>query len=196
MGMADDIKHLLPSRQVAEHYGFRVGRAGVISCPFHKGDRTPSLKLYDGERGWYCFGCGRGGSVINFVMELFDLNFQQAVLRLNADFNLGLSNRRTSRAEYSAAIEARKAEQREKEREEAEFWQHVRAMHYYREIIALFQPTRNDGGPYVHPFYAEAVKRLPYIEYWLDDAIERGGRKCEGNSAVHAGRLSSRDGTL
>lgn len=196
MGIADDIKHMLTSRQVAEHYGLHVGRAGVISCPFHKGDRTPSLKLYDGERGWYCFGCGRGGSVINFVMELFGLNFQQAVLRINADFNLGLSNRKPTRAEHSAIIEARKAEQREREREEAEFWQHIRDMRYYREIIALFRPIKNGGEIYFHPFYAEAVKRLPYIEYWLDDTIERGGRKREGNSAIHAGRLSSGNGTL
>jgi CHC2 zinc finger len=40
----------------------RVGRSGKLRCLFHD-DRSPSLHVYrEPGRGWYCFGCGRGGS--------------------------------------------------------------------------------------------------------------------------------------
>lgn len=89
--LSDSIKASLTMEQVAERYGFPVGRGGFIRCPFHT-ERTGSLKVYDGGRGWHCFGCGKGGSIIDFVMGLFDINFRQACLRLNADFSLNLTD--------------------------------------------------------------------------------------------------------
>ena len=103
MDMASDVKRLLTAQQVAEFYGFQVSRAGFMKCPFHQGDRTASLKLYDGEGGFYCFGCSAHGTVIDFVMRLFDLNFRQAVLRINADFHLGLTASKPDRAVRSTA---------------------------------------------------------------------------------------------
>jgi hypothetical protein len=41
-----------------------VGRDGKIACPFHADD-TPSLHVYPDDRGWYCFGCEIGGSIID-----------------------------------------------------------------------------------------------------------------------------------
>jgi CHC2 zinc finger len=42
-----------------------------VECPFHD-DRTPSLHLYrDPARGWYCYGCGRGGSIYDFAALLW-----------------------------------------------------------------------------------------------------------------------------
>lgn len=51
--------------------GVRVGRSGKVRCPFHE-DRTASLHVYEEPgRGWYCFGCGRGGSVYDLAAELW-----------------------------------------------------------------------------------------------------------------------------
>lgn len=60
--------------EVARHYGFEPNRAGFMRCPFHQGDHTASLKIYAGDRGWHCFGCNSGGSVIDFVMRLYEAN--------------------------------------------------------------------------------------------------------------------------
>ncbi|MDD7417767.1 MAG: DNA primase [Spirochaetales bacterium] len=50
-------------------------------CPFHT-DKTPSFHIIP-EKGMYkCFSCGRGGSVINFFMEMEKLSFPEAVLQL------------------------------------------------------------------------------------------------------------------
>lgn len=50
-------------------------------CPFHKDD-TPSMTV-SAEKGlWHCFGCGEGGDVIGFVMQIERLSFLEAVRRL------------------------------------------------------------------------------------------------------------------
>ena len=47
--------------------GLRVGRSGKLRCLFHD-DRSPSLHVYrEPARGWYCFGCGRGGSIYDLA---------------------------------------------------------------------------------------------------------------------------------
>lgn len=177
MGMAEQIKQVVTMDSVCRQYGFDVGRSGFMRCPFHQGDHTASLKIYPGGGGWHCFGCNKGGSVVDFVMELFGLNFKQALLRLNADFNLGLSSAKPSRTDYSAMLERRQAEQREKERQEQKFRDMVRRMWWCRDVIAAFPPERNEDGVWVHPFYEMAIKELPYIEYWIDDQMERGGEE-------------------
>lgn len=90
MFVADEIKRLLPLSRVVEYYGFPPGRNGFIHCPFHQGDHTPSLKIYEGTNTWKCFGCGKGGSAIDFVMELNACGFEAACRALDASFRLGL----------------------------------------------------------------------------------------------------------
>ena len=175
MGMAEEIKARLTMQEVVEYYGFQVGRSGFIKCPFHQGDNTASLKVYPGSGGWHCFGCNAGGTVIDFVMRLFNLNFKQAVLRLNADFHLGLTTSRPDRVARSEALEARREEQRRKDQAEENFRYMAAERHYWRDVLEAFQPVRQGDAIWYHPLYVEAVKRLPYIEYWLDDYIEKGG---------------------
>lgn len=85
-----EVRERLDMDTVARHYGFHPNRASFIRCPFHAGDRTASLKLYPGQRGWHCFGCQVGGSVVDFVARLFALTPLDAVRRLNDDLHLGL----------------------------------------------------------------------------------------------------------
>ncbi len=81
------VKDAVTVPEAAREYGFIPNRASFICCPFHS-EKTASLKLY--ERGFYCYGCGAHGSVIDFVMQLFSLDPLEAVKRINADFNLKL----------------------------------------------------------------------------------------------------------
>jgi DNA primase len=47
-------------------------------CPFHH-EKTPSFTV-DPEKGlYYCFGCGKGGSLFNFIMEMEKVSFPDAV---------------------------------------------------------------------------------------------------------------------
>lgn len=177
LNVASEIKRILTMQEVVEFYGFEISRSGFMKCPFHANDNTASLKLYDGEGGFHCFGCGAHGSVIDFVMRLFDLNFRQAVLRINADFHLGLLTEKPDPAARSAALEERREERRKRDQAEANFRYMSSELHYWKDVLEVFPPVRQGDTAYYHPLYVEAVKRLPYIEYWLDDYIEKGGKE-------------------
>ena len=47
-------------------------------CPFH-GEKTPSFSVNADKQIYHCFGCGKGGGVINFIMEIENLSFPDAV---------------------------------------------------------------------------------------------------------------------
>lgn len=168
--VARQIVEALPMREVVEHYGFTPNRAGYISCPFHR-EKTASLKIYPGTGGWCCFGCHAGGSVINFVMRLFEIDFQQAVLRLSTDFGLNLAPGETSRLERSRILEARRREEARKAELDAEYRRKAAEYLYYWEARKYFAPL--SPGDTLHPLFAEALLRLPELEYWLDENIGR-----------------------
>ena len=47
-------------------------------CPFHK-EKKPSFCWYKDTQSYYCYGCNRGGDLINLVMDLYDMDFIKAV---------------------------------------------------------------------------------------------------------------------
>ena len=47
-------------------------------CPFHN-ERTPSFSVSPDKQIYHCFGCGKGGGVISFIMEIENLPFPDAV---------------------------------------------------------------------------------------------------------------------
>ncbi|MBQ2768064.1 MAG: hypothetical protein IJF49_08335 [Clostridia bacterium] len=107
------IKSRVSMRDVAVRYGIDIHRGNVAMCPFHR-EKTPSMKLY--KDGFYCFGCGAGGDVINFVARLFGLTNKEAAEKLDSDFSTGATS-----ALRDPAADARWREaQREKKLDAAE----------------------------------------------------------------------------
>ena len=47
-------------------------------CPFHN-EKTPSFSVSPDKQIYHCFGCGKGGGVISFIMEIENLPFPDAV---------------------------------------------------------------------------------------------------------------------
>ncbi len=63
---------------------FPLKRAGVnfmACCPFHA-EKTPSFNVSPVRNSFHCFGCGKGGGAIRFVMDYENLPFAEAVRKL------------------------------------------------------------------------------------------------------------------
>ena len=58
-------------------------------CPFHD-EKSPSFNVTPSRQMYYCFGCGQGGDVIKFVMEMDGLGFTETVERLAEKYGVQL----------------------------------------------------------------------------------------------------------
>lgn len=59
------------------------------SCPFHN-EKTPSLVVSKAKNIWKCFGCGKGGNSINFVMEKKRLTYIEAIKEIAHNFQIDI----------------------------------------------------------------------------------------------------------
>ena len=171
MNIASEIRERLTMREVVEFYGFEVNRGGYINCPFHS-ENTPSLKIYPGNRGFHCFGCGAHGDVITFVMKYLNLSFAQAIIRLSSDFHLGLTPTRETPKEARERIRARQEAEEAKRRKEAEYLKKSQEHCYWWNVAKEHPPApENMDNPEFEfdDLYVEALHRLPSLEYWLDE---------------------------
>lgn len=50
-------------------------------CPIHQ-EKVPSFAFYPKTNSFYCFACGKSGDSITFLMEIYKINFKEAVERL------------------------------------------------------------------------------------------------------------------
>ncbi len=79
----------------------RSGNRYVGLCPFHS-EKTPSFQVSADKQLYHCFGCGEGGSVIQFIMKIENLDFVEAVKFLAARANIHLpeGNEKASDGEF------------------------------------------------------------------------------------------------
>lgn len=59
----------------------KAGKEYIGKCPFHD-DRQPSLEVNQDKQLFYCFSCQRKGDLINFIMEIEELDTKRACLFL------------------------------------------------------------------------------------------------------------------
>ncbi len=67
-------------------------------CPFHN-EKTGSFSVSPDKQMYYCFGCRRGGGAVNFIMEVENLTFPDAVRFLAKRVNMDVPEDHTSRDE-------------------------------------------------------------------------------------------------
>lgn len=76
----DDLKRQADIVRVIQDYVQlkKRGANWLACCPFHK-EKTPSFSVSPAKEIFYCFGCHKGGSVFNFVMEIERVAFPEAI---------------------------------------------------------------------------------------------------------------------
>lgn len=175
--IADEIKSRISAKELLSVYGIEINTRGFARCPFHN-ERTASFKVYDGDRGYHCFGCGKSGDVITFVRDYFGLSFVDAIKKINDDFALGLPiGQNVSRAKQTEMarqayrrkkqIEADKAES---DRLESEYWSaYDRWLKYHNDIIDCRPESPAADW---NPLFVEAAQNIAYQQYLMECAYE------------------------
>jgi len=81
--IVDFIREYIPVKAVGANF--------QALCPFH-GEKTPSFVISPEKQIWHCFGCGKGGDVFSFLMEMEGLGFAEAVRELAPKAGVTLRN--------------------------------------------------------------------------------------------------------
>jgi DNA primase len=71
----ETIKESYSMRDILDRLNISINRNGYCKCVFHKED-TASMKVY--ENSYYCFGCNKGGDIVDFVKDYYGLDFKEA----------------------------------------------------------------------------------------------------------------------
>ena len=90
----EEIKNRLSVVELLSEY-IRLQKAGSnwkALCPFHN-EKTPSFMASEERRSWHCFGCGKGGDIFSFVMEMEGVGFRDALEMLATKANVELKKR-------------------------------------------------------------------------------------------------------
>ena len=86
----DEILDKADIESVVGHYVSFTKRSGSNLkglCPFHS-EKTPSFNVNTQKNIYKCFGCGKGGNAINFIMNIESLSYPEAVKFLGARFGI------------------------------------------------------------------------------------------------------------
>ncbi|MDX1539914.1 MAG: DNA primase [Geminicoccaceae bacterium] len=87
----DEFKSRLPIAEIIGRHVRLVRRGRELTglCPFHN-EKTPSFTVAEAKGFFHCFGCGKHGNAIDFVMEIEGLDFGEALARLAEQTGLPL----------------------------------------------------------------------------------------------------------
>ena len=160
-------------------------------CPFHS-EKTPSFSVSPDKQIYHCFGCGKGGGVINFIMEIEGLTFSEAVEFLAKRVGMAMPEQEDNR-------EAKKRRRMlELNRDAAKFFYSCLsgpgggpALDYMakREITPATAKRFGLGyAPDTWDSLIKAMKELGYSEYELFDA----GLVRKGKNGGHYDAFRSR----
>jgi len=93
-------------------------------CPFHE-ERTPSFSVNEQKQIFHCFSCGRGGNVFSFIMDLENLSFPEAVVKV-ADFgHIDLPASYTAQSQPAAPKDQQQADLLKLYSDSAKMYQHI-----------------------------------------------------------------------
>ncbi len=105
------LQELLARADVVEIVGryvqLKKGGANYMGlCPFH-GEKSPSFSVSPSKQFFHCFGCGKNGNAIGFLMEHAGMSFPEAVKDLAQQYGMQVPEDETSPQERARAAEER-----------------------------------------------------------------------------------------
>jgi len=170
----DTIKEVLPITNILHFYGIEVKKQNKAVCPLHS-EKSPSFTIYPHTNTWHCFGCGAGGSALDFVMAYFGLDVLDSAKKLNEDFNLGLFDHKPTHEERHRLKEQQARREADKGLVKA-FEDFINKafdllcdyLHLLNDWKIIHAPRSADELDTVNPLFVEACHQQCYIEYLTD----------------------------
>ncbi len=137
----------------------RRGANYVGLCPFHN-EKTPSFSVSPAKGICKCFGCGKGGNVVHFIMEHEQLNYYEALKFLAKKYNIEVKERELSSEEKEA-----------QSLRESLFIVNEFANEYFQGILQNHLEGRSIGQAYFKErgFRPEVIKKFQ-LGYSLEDS--------------------------
>lgn len=172
MSIFSEVKEYLTARQAAEYYGLKVRKNGTACCPFHN-DKHPSMKI---DKNYYCFACGVGGDVVDYVSRMYGLSQYDAALKLIEDFALPID----VNGNAGVSVQEKERIRREKAERERIIRIQERFEKWCSQTVDILKNCISEidsvsrfliGKPPDIIFSEDYVQMLhaePLINYWLD----------------------------
>ena len=92
---------------VGRYVQLKKGGANYMGlCPFH-GEKSPSFTVSPSKQFFHCFGCGKNGNAIGFLMEHTGMSFVEAVKDLAQSYGLQVPEDDTDPLERQRAAQQR-----------------------------------------------------------------------------------------
>lgn len=151
----DEIKATYSMRNIVERYGFHLNRAGFISCPFHTGDRSPSLKIY--QKDFHCHACGANGDIFTFVQKMDNCDFKTAFYSLGGIYQKATDNSKIALYRLQKAKEKREREEQKAKRDKAA---NDTLIHASRELMRQSNPLSDAWWYYMDIYYMAIIKDI------------------------------------
>lgn len=168
---SDEIKATYSMQDILARYGLIPNRAKFIQCPFHYGDREPSMKIY--KDSFHCFGCGASGDIFVFVERMENLTFKEAYRLLGGTYDRDGGRSQIKASTLRKIQLERKKRQRKIQREKTEMH---RAKNLAMRIAALrillknSEPLSDDWT-----FYYNKLEYCLYLDEAMEGGETRGG---------------------
>lgn len=160
---SEEIKAMYSMQDILAKCGLPVpNRGGFCHCPFHKGDREPSMKIYD--KDFHCFACGANGDIFDFVSRFYDISFKDAFRMLGGDYKKNdsfASNLAIYRAKKESAMKRKKAERERKRRK------------LIYDLIGIYREYMNRAEP-LSDAWCDCYNAMQMMIYRADTMEGRG----------------------
>ena len=188
MGDADEVKSKLNIIDIINEKVplKKAGRNFKGLCPFHN-EKTPSFMVSPDRQVFHCFGCGKGGSVIDFVMEYEHMEFPEALEELAERAGVTLTKRKSETPERKL-----KETLFEINHLASEFYHYILTKHRLGEKALLYLRNRGITDKSIRTFslgYSpnnwEGVYRFLKKKQYDDKMLEKAGLVLSGNSGMY-----------
>ena len=188
MGDADEVKSKLNIIDIINEKVplKKAGRNFKGLCPFHN-EKTPSFMVSPDRQVFHCFGCSKGGSVIDFVMEYEHMEFPEALEELAQRAGVTLTKRKSDSPERKL-----KETLFEINHMASEFYHYLLTKHRLGEKALLYLRNRGITDKSIRTFslgYSpnswEGVYRFLKKKQYDDALLEKAGLVLPGNRGMY-----------